>query len=83
MSYVDEMQPWFLAKDPSKREQLHEVCTVRCSLFKTPHDPVELRFSPHTSGRWWPMELFGMNREFVWSRSLGYSGKHSFRISTS
>jgi len=63
--YVDEMQPWFLAKDPSKREQLHEVCTRALFSFKT-LTILLTPILPHTSWRV-AMELFGMNREFVWS----------------
>ena len=63
--YVDEMQPWFLAKDPSKREQLHEVCTRALFSFKT-LTILLTPILPHTSRRV-AMELFGMNREFVWS----------------
>src|SRR5436190_11615380 len=62
--YVDEMQPWFLAKDPSKREQLHEVCTRALFSFKT-LTILLTPMLPHTSRRV-AMELFGMNREFVW-----------------
>ena len=63
--YVDEMQPWILAKDPSKRELLHEVCTRALFAFKmltillTP-------VLPQTSQRV-ARELFGMTRDFVWS----------------
>jgi methionyl-tRNA synthetase len=63
--YVDEMQPWFLAKDSSKREQLHEVCTRALFSFKT-LTILLTPILPHTSRRV-AMELFGMNREFVWS----------------
>ncbi|HKQ26156.1 MAG TPA: methionine--tRNA ligase [Burkholderiales bacterium] len=63
--YVDEMQPWFLAKDPSKREQLHEVCTRALFSFKT-LTILLTPILPHTSRRV-AMDLFGMNREFVWS----------------
>jgi methionyl-tRNA synthetase len=63
--YVDEMQPWVLAKDPSKREQLHEVCSRALFSFKT-LTILLTPILPHTSRRV-AMELFGMNREFVWS----------------
>ncbi|MBL8814819.1 MAG: methionine--tRNA ligase [Planctomyces sp.] len=32
--YVDEKQPWALRKDPSKGEELREVCTVTLNLFR-------------------------------------------------
>ena len=63
--YVDEMQPWVLAKDPAKRELLHEVCTRALFSFKT-LTILLTPILPHTSRRV-AMELFGMNREFVWS----------------
>jgi methionyl-tRNA synthetase len=31
--YVDEAAPWLLAKDESKTEQLHQVCTTALNLF--------------------------------------------------
>ena len=63
--YVDEMQPWVLAKDASKRELLHEVCTRALFSFKT----ITILLTPilpHTSRRV-ARELFGMTRDFVWS----------------
>jgi methionyl-tRNA synthetase len=63
--YVDEMQPWVLAKDPSKRELLHEVCTRALFSFKT-LTILLTPILPQTSRRV-AMELFGMNRDFVWS----------------
>jgi methionyl-tRNA synthetase len=63
--YVDEMQPWVLAKDPSKRELLHEVCTRALCSFKT-LTILLTPILPQTSRRV-AMELFGMNRDFVWS----------------
>jgi len=32
--YVDDKKPWVLAKDPSKEEELHVVCTVGLNLFR-------------------------------------------------
>ena len=63
--YVDEMQPWVLAKDPSKRELLHEVCTRALFSFKT-LTILLTPILPQTSRRV-AIELFGMNRDFVWS----------------
>jgi methionyl-tRNA synthetase len=63
--YVDEMQPWILARDPSKRELLHEVCTRALFSFKT-LTILLTPILPHTSRRV-AMELFGLDREFVWS----------------
>jgi len=63
--YVDEMQPWVLAKDASKRELLHEVCTRALFSFKT----ITILLTPilpRTSRRV-ARELFGMTRDFVWS----------------
>jgi methionyl-tRNA synthetase len=63
--YVDEMRPWVLAKDPSKRELLHEVCTRALFAFKT----LTILLTPilPSTARRVAMELFGMDREFVWS----------------
>src|SRR5258706_12053271 len=63
--YVDEMQPWFLAKDASKRELLHEVCTRALFSFKT----VTILLTPilPLTSRRVAMELFGMDRDFVWA----------------
>jgi methionyl-tRNA synthetase len=63
--YVDEMQPWVLAKDPSKRELLHEVCTRALFSFKT-LTILLTPILPQTSRRV-ATDLFGMNRDFVWS----------------
>lgn len=32
--FVENAQPWVLAKDPAKREQLQAVCTVALNLFR-------------------------------------------------
>ncbi len=32
--YVDEHKPWELARDPSARARLHEVCSVALNLFR-------------------------------------------------
>ena len=63
--YVDEMQPWVLAKDASKRELLHEVCTRALFSFKT-LTILLTPILPQTSRRV-ARELFGMDRDFVWS----------------
>jgi len=63
--YVDDMQPWALAKDPSKRELLHEVCTRALFSFKT-LTILLTPILPRTSRRV-AMELFGLDREFLWS----------------
>jgi len=63
--YVDDMQPWALAKDPSKRELLHEVCTRALFSFKT-LTILLTPILPRTSHRV-AMELFGLDREFLWS----------------
>ncbi len=63
--YVDENQPWVLAKDPSKQELLHEVCTRALFAFKTMTillSPVLPQISRRVS-----RELFGMDRDFVWA----------------
>ena len=31
---IGDMAPWVLAKDPEKRERLHEVCTLAINLFR-------------------------------------------------
>ena len=63
--YVDEMQPWVLSKDPSKRELLHEVCTRALFSFKT----LTILLTPilPLTSRRVAMELFGMDRGFIWS----------------
>ncbi len=33
-AFVDEMKPWVLAKDPGRRELLHQVCTTGLNLFR-------------------------------------------------
>jgi len=33
-AFVDEHKPWILAKDASKNEQLHQVCTTSLNLFR-------------------------------------------------
>jgi methionyl-tRNA synthetase len=63
--YVDDMQPWALAKDLSKRELLHEVCTRALFSFKT-LTILLTPILPQTSRRV-AMELFGLDREFLWS----------------
>jgi len=63
--YVDDMQPWALAKDPSKRELLHEVCTRALFSFKT-LTILLTPILPRTSRRV-AMEPFGLDREFLWS----------------
>lgn len=32
--YVDEKAPWVLAKDETKRDELHKVCTMSLNLYK-------------------------------------------------
>ena len=32
--YVNEKKPWELAKDPSQRDQLHQVCSTALTLFR-------------------------------------------------
>lgn len=32
--YVDNTKPWILAKDPSKHEELHQVCSILINAFR-------------------------------------------------
>ncbi len=32
--YVDEKAPWVLAKDPEKKEELHQVCTMALNMYR-------------------------------------------------
>lgn len=32
--YVDDLAPWVLAKDPTKEQELHQVCTNALNMFK-------------------------------------------------
>lgn len=32
--YVNDMQPWVIAKDPSQEERLHQVCTQGINMFR-------------------------------------------------
>ena len=61
----DEAAPWILAKDPSKFDQLHTVCSQALYGFKvlsvllTPVLPVV--------GARVARELFGLDRDFTWA----------------
>ena len=33
-AFVDELKPWVLAKDPTQKELLHQVCTTSLNLFR-------------------------------------------------
>ena len=63
--HFDRMKPWELAKDPTSRDLLQEVCSdvLRCfrvlTIYLTP-------ILPATSERV-ARELFGMDRPFAWS----------------
>jgi methionyl-tRNA synthetase len=61
----DAAQPWTLAKDPAKRAELQDVCSHALHGFKLLSvclAPV----LPHTARRV-ARELFGLDRDFVWS----------------
>jgi methionyl-tRNA synthetase len=63
--YVDEHQPWVLAKDPGKREELHEVCTRALFAFKF----LTILLAPvlPETARKVARDLFGLDRDFLWS----------------
>ena len=61
----DAAQPWVLAKDPAKRAELQDVCSHALHGFKLLSvclAPV----LPRTASRV-ARELFGLDRDFVWS----------------
>ncbi len=62
--YFDDKKPWVLAKDESKRDELHNVCSrtlhgfYMLSIYLT-------AVIPETTEKV-ANELFGLNRKFVW-----------------
>jgi methionyl-tRNA synthetase len=61
----DEAQPWLLAKDSTKHQQLQQVCSNALFGFKT-LSVLLAPVLPATTNRV-ANELFAMNRNFVWS----------------
>jgi methionyl-tRNA synthetase len=61
----DAKQPWVLAKDPSKRAELQDVCSRALHGFKL----LSVLLGPILPevARRAARELFGLNRDFVWS----------------
>jgi methionyl-tRNA synthetase len=63
-AYVDQHKPWILAKDPSRKDELHEVCSRALhgfwllSIYLAP-------ILPATAARV-ARELFGLDRDLRW-----------------
>ena len=69
----DAAQPWLLAKDPAKRDQLQDVCSRALHGFKLLSvclAPV----LPRTASRV-ARELFGLDRDFTWGDAEGLPRK--------
>jgi len=69
----DAAQPWLLAKDPAKRDQLQDVCSRALHGFKLLSvclAPV----LPRTASRV-ARELFGLDRDFTWGDAEGLPQK--------
>ena len=69
----DAAQPWLLAKDPAKRDQLQDVCSRALHGFKLLSvclAPV----LPRTASRV-ARELFGLDRDFTWGDADGLPQK--------
>jgi methionyl-tRNA synthetase len=71
--YFDDKKPWVLAKDASKREELHQVCSrtlhgfYMLSILLAP-------ILPATASRA-ATELFGLDRNFIWDDLDRFPGK--------
>src|SRR5712664_3380688 len=61
----DARQPWVLAKDPSKRDELQDVCSRALHGFKL-LSVILAPVLPHLAHRV-ARELFGLNRPFSWA----------------
>ena len=61
----DAAQPWLLAKEPSKRDELQDVCSRALHGFKL-LTVLLAPVLPHTAERV-ARELFGAERDFSWS----------------
>ncbi|HMH16983.1 MAG TPA: methionine--tRNA ligase [Burkholderiales bacterium] len=61
----DARQPWVLAKDPSKHDELHDVCSRALHGFKL-LSVLLAPVLPHLAHRV-AKELFGLDRPFSWS----------------
>jgi methionyl-tRNA synthetase len=61
----DERQPWLLAKDAARRDELQDVCSRALFGFKL-LSVLLAPVLPATAGRV-ARELFGMDRDFRWS----------------
>ncbi|GAC1621821.1 MAG: methionine--tRNA ligase [Nevskia sp.] len=63
--YIDERKPWVLAKDPAKRNELHELCSramhafFMLSVFLRP-------ILPQTTSMV-ARDLFGLDRDLIWA----------------
>ncbi|CAH0183804.1 Methionine--tRNA ligase [Massilia sp. Bi118] len=65
--YVDENKPWLLAKDESRVEELHEVCTTALILFRQ----LSIMMSPvlpHVAAR---VQEFLGDAAFTWEDTQG------------
>jgi methionyl-tRNA synthetase len=61
----DAKQPWVLVKDPSKRDELHDVCSRTLQGFKLLSvllAPVLPKLAENAA-----KDLFGLDRSFTWS----------------
>jgi methionyl-tRNA synthetase len=61
----DARQPWNLAKDPAKRDELQDICSRALHGFKV-LSVLLAPVLPHTARRV-ARELFGEKRDFVWT----------------
>jgi methionyl-tRNA synthetase len=64
-AYIDQHKPWVLAKDPAKAGELHEVCSRALGAFWA-LSILLAPILPATAARV-ARELFGLEREFLWS----------------
>src|SRR6266850_2469637 len=69
----DARQPWVLAKDPSKRDELQDVCSRALHGFKL-LSVILAPVLPHLAHRV-AKELFGLNRPFSWADAEPMSDK--------
>jgi len=61
----DRAQPWLLAKDPARRDELQTVCSQALQQFKL-LSVILAPVLPVTAARV-ARELFGLERDFVWT----------------
>ena len=61
----DRAQPWLLAKDPARRDELQTVCAQALQQFKL-LSVILAPVLPATAARV-ARELFGLERDFVWT----------------